>query len=157
MAVQAARLQPAKTPKSRSNGVILTFISLLLSPHSWYKIRKAKQKKKKRNKGNQPKMKQNQQKQHSVWSRQKAAWGLCRCLFNSWPDTLRTHRQRTNIVLRQQRTTGLHPELFPFLLTTRGEKRNLGYKCFIKNNSKSKSKYKSCYSSFILHRIISHF
>lgn len=38
-----------------------------------------------------------------------------------------------------------------------GEKRNLSYKCFIKNNSKSKSKYKSSYSSFILHRIISHF
>lgn len=48
MAVQAAHLQPAKTPKSRSKGVILTFISLLLSPHSRYKIRKAKQKKKKK-------------------------------------------------------------------------------------------------------------
>lgn len=38
-----------------------------------------------------------------------------------------------------------------------GKKRNLSYKCFIKNNGKSKSKYKSSYSSFILHRIISHF
>lgn len=45
---------PAKTPKSRSNGVILTFISLLLSPHSRYKIRKAKQKKKKKKKQRKP-------------------------------------------------------------------------------------------------------
>lgn len=89
---------------------------MLLSPHSRYKIRKAKQKKRTKKK---PKTKQKQQ-QHSVWSPQKAAWGLRRCPFNSWPDTSLTHRQRTDISLWQQRPTRLHPELFLFLLTTGG-------------------------------------
>lgn len=90
-------------------------------------------------------MKQKQRQQRSVWSPQKAAWGLCRCPLNSLPDTSLTHRQRTDIVLRGRRAAGLlHPELFLFLLTMGRGERNLGYKCFIKNNSKSKlSKYKS--------------
>lgn len=90
-------LWPTKMPKSRSNWVILLFHCFLVHTVG-IKSEKQSKKKNKQTQNNKPPPKKNpklnkEQQQHSVWSPQEAAWGLRRCLFNSWPDTSLTDTQ----------------------------------------------------------------
>ena len=105
-------------------------------------IKSEKQSKKKKKRKEKPKRNKNDD-SNTVSGVLRRQPGVCTAA-RSLPDTSLTHRQRTDIAL-QHWASGA-PARAASVPLDHGGKRNLGYKCFIKNNSKSKSsKYKSSY------------